>query len=75
MTPELQRYYEDILAMFATDAWKAFAEDAERMRKQYSDVRNVTDLSYAKGQLDILDWLANAPQTYETAYKELQQEE
>lgn len=75
---ELQRYYDDMLAMLASPGWAYFLEDAARMSQGYADVRQCPSLEmlhFRKGQLDILDWLANRKAAVEAAYETLLQEE
>lgn len=74
MTPELQKYYEDRFTMFLSQGWKDFIEDTEKVKlavKSVEEISTVEDLWYAKGQLDILNWLLGLKAASEQAYEEL----
>ena len=75
MTPELQRYYEDTLAMFNSQGWKNVVEDLTKLRTDYNDVRNCTNLERTKGQVDILDHVLGLPGLFERAFDQLKAEE
>ena len=74
MDRELEKYYEDRFDMMSKPGWKDLVEDIEKMIQAYDQVeplKDVTDLYYAKGQLDILRWIKTLKQTSEEAFKEL----
>lgn len=74
MSPELEKYYEDRFTMFLTKGWKDFIEDVEKIKeavKGVEEISTVEDLYYAKGQLDILNWLLGIKDASEQAYEEL----
>jgi vacuolar-type H+-ATPase subunit I/STV1 len=78
MDKELQTYYEETFSMMATEGWKAFMEDLEKLKQELENIRTVKDaqtLSYRQGQLDILDLILNRKKTCEEIYEQLQQEE
>lgn len=68
MTPELQRYYDDIFDMFASPGWKAFTEDLERIEKSLLDVRNCKNLDETRGALRELQHVLHAKAIYEAGY-------
>lgn len=74
MSPELEKYYEDRFTMFLTQGWKDFIEDVEKVKaavKGVEEVASVEELYFAKGQLDILNWLLGIKDASEQAYEEL----
>lgn len=74
MDKELEKYYESRFDMMATQGWKDLVEDAKKMLETYEDIRplqTVEDLHFAKGQLDILNWLINLKKVSEDAFEEL----
>lgn len=74
MSPELQQYYEDRLAMMSSIAWKQLIEDLLDMRTQYENIRNCDSgdkLQFRKGQVDILDYMIELKEVSERAYEEL----
>jgi hypothetical protein len=74
MSPELEKYYTDRFEMMLHKGWKDLVEDVEKMKEAYKDISPLTtseDLWYAKGRVDILDWLLTLKQTSEEAFEEL----
>jgi hypothetical protein len=74
MSPELEKYYTDRFEMMLLRGWKDLLEDAEKMKNAYKDISPLTtveELWYAKGRVDILDWLLTLKQTSEEAFKDL----
>lgn len=74
MEPELERYYEDVLAIFTTPGWKSIVEDLTTLREKLNSVRECSNLDRAKGQVDILDHVLGLPLLFESAYKDLKEE-
>ena len=74
MDPLLQKYYEDVLALFNEPGWKAVVEDLTALRTKLNDVRSVTNLDMRKGELSMLDHFIGLPAIFEMAYKQLQAE-
>ena len=77
MQPELQKYYEARFDMMASQGWKDLIEDIQVMATAYDKVeriKEVEDLYFTKGQLDILNWIINLQETSSEAYKELSDE-
>jgi len=74
---DIQEYYEARFDMMASKGWKDLVEDTQKMLDAYNKIERlagVEDLYYAKGQLDILNWVINLKQTSEEAYRELTDE-
>jgi hypothetical protein len=75
--PELQKYYEARFDMMASQGWKDLIEDIQVMATAYDKVeriKEVEDLYFTKGQLDILNWIITLQETSSEAYKELSDE-
>jgi len=75
MSPELEKYYTDRFEMMLQKGWKDLTEDIEKMKEAYDQVNRlstVEELWFAKGQLDIINWLLTLKETSEEAFKELQ---
>ena len=75
MTPELQRYYEDTIALFKHPGWKYLVEDLGKLRGVLADVRNCTNLERAKGEVSMLDHFLGLPELFESTYADLQADE
>ena len=78
MAPDLQKYYEDIFSMMATDGWQSLIEDFKELEKNLVNVRTVKDeqtLNYRLGQLDILDLILKRKENCEKVYEELLNED
>lgn len=78
MTPELELYYSERFGMTATQGWKDLLEDAEEMLKVYSNIancKNNDDLQFAKGQVDVLNWLLTLRKVSEEAYNQIQNDQ
>ena len=77
MDKDIQEYYEARFDMMASKGWTDLLEDIQKMLDAYNKIERLTgveDLYYAKGQLDILNWVINLKQTSEEAYRELTDE-
>ena len=77
MTPELQRYYEQAFSMMATEGWKDFMDDVQRIANSYDKLSSVTEthtLDFRRGQMDILNWMLGLRTAYEETYDQLSQE-
>jgi DNA-binding Lrp family transcriptional regulator len=71
---ELQAYYEARFDMMASKGWKDLLEDLQKVAEVSRDLdrcTSVEDLYYAKGQLDILNFILKLKQASEDAYEEL----
>ena len=74
MTPELQKFYENQFSMMATEGWKDFMEDVQKVLNSYDKLSSVTEthsLDFRRGQLDILTWLLGLRTAYEETYDQL----
>ena len=74
MDRELQAYYEARFDMMASKGWKDLIEDLEKISEVSKDIdrcNSVEDLYYAKGQLDILNFIFKLKQASEEAYEDL----
>lgn len=59
---ELDAYFDRQLDMFNTPGWKELIEKAKEIREVSVDLRAIKtseQFHFAKGQMDILDWLLN----------------
>ena len=77
MTPELAKYYENRLSMFANPAWKDLMQDVDAMISATNDISSVHDektLHYRRGELSMMRWMLNLESINETAYNDLLKE-
>ena len=75
MDKELQAYYEARFDMMASKGWMDLVEDLRKIEEVSKDLdrcNSVEDLYYAKGQLDILNFIFKLKEASEDAYEELQ---
>lgn len=85
---DVQRHYDALFDLFATPGWKVFVADVMRIRDGVTvdggrhagvnDIRRLLDekgLYFAKGQLEILDWLDRYADATRNAYDQLLAEE
>ena len=71
MTPELQKYYEDLFNTFSTEGWKAFIEDMSDNFESLNNVAGITDakeLHFKQGQLNTLSAIINFENAMRNAY-------
>lgn len=73
MERELQQYYDNRFGMLATEGWTQFIEDAQAIKDTISidNLKTAEELWFAKGQMDILNWMLNLKTASEQAYDEL----
>jgi hypothetical protein len=74
MTPELQKYYEDRMAMMGSIAWKQLMEDVQNMLTATNDISAVHDekmLHFRRGEISIMRWMLTLKDTTEEAYEDL----
>ena len=74
MNRDLQKYYEDYFAMFATDGWKQLMDEVDNSLDTFR-IENITDereLYFVKGQMNQLRSLKGLQMTIEAAYEELE---
>jgi ADP-heptose:LPS heptosyltransferase len=72
---ELQAYYEARFDMMASKGWQDLVEDLRKIEEVSKDLdrcNGIEDLYYAKGQLDILNFIFKLKEASEDAYEELQ---
>ena len=55
---EQNRAFEDILHVFTLPGWKLLQKELATSIARIADVRTTKDLSFAQGQLDVLDQVA-----------------
>jgi len=73
MERELQQYYDNRFGLLATEGWSQFIEDAQAIKDTISidNLKTAEELWFAKGQMDILNWVLNLKTASEQAYDEL----
>jgi hypothetical protein len=73
MERELQQYYDNRFGMLTTEGWTQFIEDAQAIKDTISidNLKTAEELWFAKGQMDILNWVLNLKTASEQAYDEL----
>jgi hypothetical protein len=73
LVKELQDYYESRFGMMSSKGWTDFVEDAQKIKDTITidGLKNNEELWFAKGQLDILNWVLNIKEASEKAYDEL----
>jgi len=74
MSPDLQQYYEETFSMTASEGWKYFVEDMEKLKETIDSVSttlNAEDLFFKKGQLDILTLILTRKKICEESYNQL----
>lgn len=77
MTPELQKYYEDRMAMMSSPAWREFVEDVREMRDSTDTISGIDDLrklGVRQGEVSMMDWIISIEQVSREAYEELKNE-
>ena len=67
---ELQKYYDAMLAMFASDGWAYLMEDAQKLSDELGVIEHATPetLGHLQGQRRNLDWLRGMRTLHEHAY-------
>lgn len=74
MDKELEAYYEARFDMMTSKGWKDLVEDLKKIEEVSKDLdrcNGIEDLYYAKGQLDILNFIFKLKEASEDAYEEL----
>lgn len=73
MDRELQTYYEERFGMMGSQGWAQFLEDIQAIKDTISieGLASAEQLWFAKGQLDIINWVLNLKVASEKAYEEL----
>lgn len=70
MNLELDLYYANRFAMFASTGWKDFIDDIETMRLATDSLSGVTadTLKFKQGELSIMQWLQQLEQITKDAH-------
>jgi hypothetical protein len=70
---ELQEYYEQRFGTMSSKGWNDFIEDTQAIKDTITidNLKSAEELWFAKGQLDILNWVLNIKKASEQAYDEL----
>jgi hypothetical protein len=73
MDRELQEYYDNRFGTMSSQGWVQFIEDAQAIKDTITidNLKTADELWFAKGQLDILNWVINLKTASEQAYDEL----
>ena len=77
MNQELQTYYEATFSTMATDGWKFFIEDMEKLKATINNIYEVKDeqtLKFRQGQLDIIDLVLGRKAMCEEVYEDITNE-
>jgi hypothetical protein len=73
MDQETQQYYDNYFSLFATDGWKQLIAEFSNNTVQINSVeatKDVNDMNFRKGQLNVLAHLINLQTIVETNYEE-----
>jgi hypothetical protein len=71
---ELEEYYTARFDMMSSKGWVDLIDDLQKIAevsKNLDRCNSIEDLYYAKGQLDILNFLFKLKETSESAFEEL----
>lgn len=73
MDQQLQAYYENRFGMMASQGWEQFIEDIQAIKDTISieGLASAEQLWFAKGQLDIINWVLTLKEASEKAYEDL----
>ena len=71
MTPEDQAYFESQIDTFASEGWKYFAEQVEKMRVATDRVEGIAveDVRFKQGELSMMRWMLNWPKMVQSEYE------
>ena len=75
--PELQQYYERYFDLFASVGWRQLIEELEESLDTIDSIsatKDVDDMFYRKGQLNILNHMINFESLIKNSFDELDQE-
>ena len=73
MDQETQTYYDQYFSLFLTDGWKQLIQDFSNNALQINSleaVKDVNDMYFRKGQLNVLAHLINMETIVSTNYEE-----
>ena len=76
MNQELQKYYDSLFDLFASEGWKNLLDDFQSAKASIESIRGVEDaktLHYRQGQLDVLDRLFTLQTLTEQSFKLIQE--
>lgn len=70
---ELEDYYSNRFGTMSSKGWMQFVEDAQAIKDTLTieSLKTAEELWFAKGQVDILNWVINIKNASEQAYDEL----
>ena len=74
MDQETQTYYDQYFSLFLTDGWKQLIQDFSNNALQINSleaVKDVNDMHFRKGQLNVLAHLINMETIVSTNYEEV----
>ena len=74
MDQETQKYYDSYFSLFLTDGWKQLIQDFSDNALQINSleaVKDVNDMHFRKGQLNVLAHLINMETIVSTNYEEV----
>jgi hypothetical protein len=77
MEPELEKYYNNYFDLFRTDGWKQINEELKQNAITINSVeatKDVNDMYFRKGQLNVLAHLINFEDVINNAFDEITQE-
>lgn len=77
MEPELEKYYNNYFDLFRTDGWKQITEELKQNAITINSVeatKDVDDMYFRKGQLNVLAHLVNFEDVINNAFDEITQE-
>ena len=77
MEPELEKYYNNYFDLFRTDGWKQITEELKQNAITINSVeatKDVDDMYFRKGQLNVLAHLINFEDVINNAFDEITQE-
>ena len=78
MDQETQEYYDNYFSLFLTDGWKQLTEDFSNNMLSINSVeatKDVDDMNFRKGQLNILAHLLNLETIVNTNYEEASEQD
>lgn len=78
MTPETQKYYEELFNTFNTPGWELILQKFTDLKVQYESSGwglPTEELAVNKGRMDILLWLVNFQKSHEEAYEQISEAE
>jgi hypothetical protein len=71
MTDDDRKYFESQIDMFASDGWKHFADQLEKMRAATDTVSGIApeDVRFKQGELSIIRWALAWPKLIQEEYE------